>query len=154
MRRILAGLLAAMLGVGLGLSAAQPASANGAGNNCNDVSGTNVRVCLYNLNQYLMVGGYWQRDYAAVGQNCVNLSNHAWHTGGSVNDATESLILTAGTIPAGTRFRVRFYNWVNCSSANGYVDFSLSGSGQYFKAAGIAPYENWIGSVQIFFEPR
>ena len=153
MKRILAALLAAMLGVGLGLSTAQPASANGAGRGCNDVGITNIRVCLYNWVLWNKDGGFWQRDLATVNQNCVNLANHSWHNGGPVNDATSSLVITAGTVPTNTTFRVRLYNWTNCSSANGWLDYYADESGEFFAWDALdSEWNNHIGSVQIFLE--
>lgn len=155
MKRILAGLLAMLVAVGLGLSAARPALANGqSANGCNDVGTTNIRVCLYNSTNFSKATGFWQRDFATVNQGCVVLSNHAWHIGGPVNDASSSVIITAGTVPANTRFRVRFYDWVNCSSANGYFDLTVSGSGGYNVDGDLYPnnWNNRIGSVQIFLQ--
>ena len=154
MRRILAGLLAAMLGVSLGLSAAQPASANLAGFGCNDVGALNARVCLYNYLNYNIAYGFWQRTFAEVREGCVNLANHRWHTGGSVNDAASSLIITLGAM-YDYHWRVRVYNWTSCSSANGYREYEVRNEGYEriwdLKNVGI---DNWIGSVQIFSEPN
>lgn len=153
MKRILAGLLAALLGVGLGMSAALPASANGAGHGCNDVGITNTRICLYNWIDFNTSGGFWQRDLATVHQNCVNLANHSWHNGGSVNDATSSFIVTVGTVPTNTTFHVRFYNWTNCSSASGYIDHYADRSGEYLAwDTMVSGWNDHIGSVQIFLE--
>ena len=155
MKRIFAGLMAAMFSVGLILSTAPPASANGVeprSHGCNDVGTTNIRVCLYNFVGFLNFQGFWQRDFATVNQNCVNLSNHSWHNGGSVNDATSSLIITTGTVPTNTQFRVRFYNWTNCSSANGYFDYKLQYDNTYITREDLNVWDNQIGSVQIFLE--
>ncbi|MCY1140069.1 hypothetical protein OWR29_18850 [Actinoplanes sp. Pm04-4] len=68
-----------------------------------------------------------------------------------MNDATSSLGVSVRT-DAGA-YRVRFYNWTNCSSANGYVDREVSGSGYNNRTDfGLDFYglDDWIGSVQIF----
>lgn len=154
MKRILAGLLAMVLGVGLSLSAAQPALANGqASKGCNDVGITNIRVCLYNSTNFSKANGFWQRDLATVGQNCVILSNHYWHTGNRVNNETSSVIITAGSVPTNTQFKVRFYDHVNCSSANGYFDMfaTFDGSSDIRNYLTLR-WDDAIGSVQIFLE--
>jgi hypothetical protein len=100
-----------------------------------DVGATNVRVCLHKVSSSNIAAGFWQRDYAAVNQNCQNLSNHSWHIGGPVNDATSSVLVSVGGIPANKRFRVRFYDWTNCSSANGYFDYTTTIGGGFFSWA-------------------
>ena len=153
MRRTLAGLLTAMLGVGAGLSAAQPAAAAAAG--CNDVGMTNVRVCLYDSKGWDTADGFWQRDLATVNQTCVNLSRHSWHNGGPVNDAASSIYIKASPVPVNTKFRVRIYDWTNCSSANGYVDWVFTNTNAP-SAEGEDIGWMWndaIGSVQIFVQP-
>jgi hypothetical protein len=155
MKRVFAGLLVLMASVALGLSAARPAMANGqSANGCNDVGATNIRVCLYNSVGFSKATGFWQRDYNSVGGVCQNLSNHTWHTGGTVNNTASSLIISNGTLPDGYRWRVRFYDHVNCSSANGYLELSLLGSDSWNVVGDLFPrgLNNSIGSVQIFFQ--
>ncbi|PRY18680.1 hypothetical protein [Pseudosporangium ferrugineum] len=151
MRRILTGLLAAVLGLTVGLFAAQPASANGAGHSCADTDGTGVRICLYNFPEYIAGLGYWQRSHAQIGGTCQNLSQHTFTTGGTVNNATSSYIISAGNLPPFSYWRVRFYDWVNCASAGGYVDkYVTSNGGNYMYSSDLGPESDWIGSVQIF----
>ena len=97
--------------------------------------------------------GFWRRSWGQVRSGCQNLSLHTWTTGGAVNDTASSLGVTVRT--DATTFRVRFYQWTNCSSANGYFDLLVSGSGVDSR---VIPdlflldtnWNNEIGSVQIF----
>lgn len=143
-----------MLGAGVGLSAARPASADGAGYGCNDVGVTNVRVCLYDDGDFVTTGGFRQRGLATVNQNRVNLSNHRRHNGGSVNDAAGSLVITVGTVPTDTKFRVRFHDRTDCSSANGYFDHIFNiGNAKFARENLDHDRDGSIGGVQIFLPP-
>ena len=155
LRRVLAGLATALIATtGIGF-VAQPAQAGArAIYTCPYPTATELlNVCLYNSTMMHTTTGYWRRSWGEVGNGCQNLSLHRWTTGGAVNDAASSLAVSLRS--DAETFRVRFYQWTNCSSANGYFDVLLSGSGVTAKAfPDLFPLEtNWnneIGSVQLF----
>ncbi|WP_250005889.1 hypothetical protein [Actinoplanes sp. M2I2] len=153
LKRALRGLAAAVIvatGVGVVPQAAQ---ANGLGNwFCPDPTRADwLNVCLYNNTSLQVANGFWRRSWGQVGTGCQNLSLHTWTTGGSVNDAASSLGVTVRTDTGA--YRVRFYQWTNCSSANGYFDLIVSGSGVDARTIVDLSGPGWnneIGSVQIF----
>jgi hypothetical protein len=158
-KRLFAVLAAFFVAMTVGLAAPQAALANGAGYSCDNVD-TNlvprVRMCLYNWDNTATGGGFWQRsidDLPGDGRGCVNLSQHAWHNGGSVNDASGSLILNVGVLGSGQYWKMRIYDWTNCSSANGYFDVYGSVNGSYTRYPDLDAigWNDKIGSVQLFF---
>jgi hypothetical protein len=157
MKRIFSGVLAMIAALAVGLIPASGAQANGAGYNCADVGQTSARVCLYNyINTVASPGGYWQRSWDDVIKVCVNLSQHSWHNDSSsqVHDEASSMIVTAGNMANGEYFKVRAYDHVNCSSANGYFDTTVFSNGvvRYPNLNDVGSgWANRIGSVQFFF---
>jgi hypothetical protein len=153
LRRALAGIAVAIIAVTGTNVVAQPARANGLDIwSCPDPTTSDwLNVCLYNSTLLHTTTGFWRRSWGQVGTVCQNLSLHTWTTGGLVNDKTSSLGVSVRTDTGA--YRVRFYQWTNCSSANGFFDVLVSGRGNHSKLISDLADMNWdnqIGSVQIF----